>query len=515
MKKYCVLITLLVFALLVAPSFAQTTAPTPEVKKGGDETAAGQTSSTGGKVSKASEKTDNQAAGKTAQAKAPEPAEQLRDQLRDLERRLKEQQTLIGKQKERLDLLTGNPEDPQSPQNNLGPLDWLTSPFIFWPFVGLILLALGLHVLHLLRGTHMSQSLEQLWKAQQQRVTGANRGANPTGKNGAVEGLAEQVRQQGQGLSQFTTQLNQLQTQLAERDQKIGETLQAVALTANWVGQFQLREAAASDGGSISEANRSAAITILSRYQEPLRVNAGRVEPLAQAMAGLVEKLEAQPQLTSELGRAQKLYQEIGQFDMWHRQASEQLASLQRGSFARRSSMLQSDQQHLIEQVNAGAITITQMVQRSKEMLDQRFPLGAQRVAATPVTTESEAELKQRVESAPEYLMNWFDNFFQLQNHLSAAQSSNSPSNAEIVSAAAQVQRAAREALGKFDIQPEEIQAGRTAYDRRLHEASLVRQSSQFPINTVIEVLRCGFRRMSTGEVLRRPQVVVAGAVGG
>jgi hypothetical protein len=28
----------------------------------------------------------------------------------------------------------------------------------------------------------------------------------------------------------------------------------------------------------------------------------------------------------------------------------------------------------------------------------------------------------------------------------------------------------------------------------------------------VIEVLRCGFRRMSTGEVLRRPQVVVAGA---
>lgn len=512
MKKYRVLITLLIFAFLVAPSFAQNTASPP--KGGGDDTPASQTQTTAERKKEAKESQDNPSNRRATPPVRAEPADQLSRRVKDLEDRLDEQKNLIGKQKERLDLLSGNPEDPQSQQNILGPLDWLTSPLIFWPFVGLVFLALGLHVLNLLKGVQVSRSLEQLWLAQQ-RGAGANRGASATGKSAAIESLAEQVRQHGQGLSQFTTQLNQLQTQLAERDQKIGETLQAVALTANWVGQFQLREAAASDGGSISEANRAAAITVLSRYQEPLRVNAGRVEPLAQAMAGLVEQLEAQPQLTSELGRAQKLYQEIGQFDLWHRIASEQLASLQRGSFARRSSMLQSDQQHLIEQVSAGAITITQMVRRSKEMLDQQFPLGAQKVAATPVTTESEAELKQRVESAPEYLMNWFDNFFQLQNHLSAAQASNSPTNTEIVNAAAQVQRSAREALGKFDIQPEEIQAGQTAYDRRLHEASLVRQSAQFPINTVIEVLRCGFRRMSTGEVLRRPQVVVAGAVAG
>lgn len=513
MKKYCVLITLLIFALLVTPSLAEDPTPTPPKAQGGDETAASQTQTTAGK--KEAKESRNDPSNRRAAPPPPARSESVEQRVKDLEDRLNEQVTKLGLQNERLNRLAGDPENTKLQQNILGPLDWLTSPFIFWPFVGLVFLALGLHVLNLLKGAQMSQSLEQLWKAQQQRGAGLNRGAGATGKNVAVEGLAEQVRQHGQGLSQFTTQLNQLQTQLAERDQKIGETLQAVALTANWIGQFQLREAAASDGGSISEANRAAAITVLSRYQEPLRVNAGRVEPLAQAMAGLVERLEAQPQLTSELGRAQKLYQEIGQFDLWHRSASEQLASLQRGSFARRSSMLRSDQQHLIEQVSAGAITITQMVQRSKEMLDQQFPLGAQKVAATPVTTESEAEMKQRVENAPEYLMNWFDNFFQLQNHLSAAQASNSPANAEIVNAAAQVQRSAREALGKFDIQPEEILAGQTAYDRRLHEASLVRQSAQFPINTVIEVLRCGFRRMSTGEVLRRPQVVVAGAVAG
>jgi molecular chaperone GrpE (heat shock protein) len=82
--------------------------------------------------------------------------------------------------------------------------------------------------------------------------------------------------------------------------------------------------------------------------------------------------------------------------------------------------------------------------------------------------------------------------------------------DADIMNRLVQIQGLAREILGKFDIQPEEIQVGRTSYDRRLHEATLARQSLQFPINTVIEVLRCGFRRMSTGEVLRRPQVVVA-----
>jgi molecular chaperone GrpE (heat shock protein) len=109
--------------------------------------------------------------------------------------------------------------------------------------------------------------------------------------------------------------------------------------------------------------------------------------------------------------------------------------------------------------------------------------------------------------------MDWYNDLFQLHSQLGQGQ--RSQIEAETAIELAKIQNAAREALGKFDIQPEAIQVGQTSFDRRLHDATLIRQSAQFPINTVVEVHRCGFRRMSTGEALRRPQVVVAGAAAG
>ncbi|MGA9994554.1 MAG: nucleotide exchange factor GrpE [Pyrinomonadaceae bacterium] len=397
--------------------------------------------------------------------------------------------------------------------NNLGPLDWLTNPLVFWPFVGLVGLALLLHLFHLLKGTQTSRDIDQL--RVQQNLAGGSRAQPPPGRNVAVDKLTEQVSQQSQGLSQFSTRLNQLENRLTLSSSQVSDAVHAVALTANWVGQSQLREAGAADAGSLSETARASLIAMLERYREPLRVNASRVEPLAQALAELVEKLEGRAYLSPELlGRVQTLYQDIGRFDQWHTAVSQQLTTLQRGSFSHLSLMLKAEQQRLIEEVKGGSISIAQMVQKSRALLEQYFPDGAGKNGReTLPSLEQEPELKKNVADAPEYLMDWFNNLFQLQClALAGGQAARSTVDAEIGSDLAQVQNIAREVLGKFDIQPEAIQVGQTSYDRRLHEATMVRQATQFPINTVIEVHRCGFRRMSTGEVLRRPQVVVAGA---
>jgi molecular chaperone GrpE (heat shock protein) len=230
----------------------------------------------------------------------------------------------------------------------------------------------------------------------------------------------------------------------------------------------------------------------------------------------LVEKVEGRAHQSPELAaRIQSLNEEIGRFDQWQQDTSDQLTSLQRGSFSQRSSMLQADQDRLFDQVNNGSLSIAQMVKQSRAQLDHYFPeTPAKGAEQTLPLAEREESLKKIVADAPDYLMDWYNNLFQLQGQVSGP-GQRTATEAETASDLAKTQQIAREALGKFDIQPEAIQIGQTSYDRRLHEAALVRQSPQFPVNTVIEVHKCGFRKMSTGEVLRRPHVVVAGAAAG
>lgn len=525
MRKYCFLFIMLVLlALQAEPIFGQEIPktekpPTAEAQSRGNKKEEKANPPQTAKPKAASKNIEDALPDIASNERAQRPSRQEalspeQARLERIERTLSEQRENLIQQKEDLHklqvLLKVSPETSGSASDNLGSLGWFTNPLLFWTAALLFLLALALHAVHLFKDAHTSRMLGQLWNMQ--RSASASRVAVP-GKNNAVESLTEQVREQGQGLSHFTAQMSQLQNQLVERDKQFADAVQAVALTANWVGQSQFREAAAADGGQISEADRASAITLLERYEEPLRVNAGRVEPLAQVMAALVEKLETEPQLPQDLvGRAQSLHQDIGQFDLWQTSLSEQLASLRRGSFSKRSALLQADQQRLVEQVNAGNISIAQMVHKSRELLDHHFPNNAQKSSTRLPSSEDEIDLKKRVASAPESLMDWFDSFSQFQSQVLTGEATRVRLDADIMSRLVQIQVLAREILSKFDIQPEEIQVGRTGYDRRLHEATLVRQSSQFPINTVIEVLRCGFRRMSTGEVLRRPQVVVAGS---
>lgn len=409
-------------------------------------------------------------------------------------------------------------EDPDNPiikQDDLGMLSWLRNPILFGLAAFLLVLAIALHLYQLLKTTQISRDLAQVM-ARQQRLAQANQVAGQSGKNTAIDSLSEQVNKQIQGLGQLSTRLNQIENRLTLGDSQATDTIQALGVASSWIGQSKLLALTAKDGGQISEDERKAAIAMLERYKEPLRINADRVEPLAQALAAFIEQIEDRSHLSPELvGRVQKLYQDIGYFDQWQTQASGQLASLHRGSFSQRSTMLQSEQQHLVEQAREGTISMAQMVQKSRDLLEQFFPNGASQTSLemrSPLETDT--ELKRIITSAPDYLMDWFNSLYQLQNQLVSA-GARSAIESEIFNELIQIQKIAQEVIGKFDIQLESIQVGQTNYDRRLHEATMVRQSSQFPTNTVIEVHRCGFRRMSNGEVLRRPEVVVAGAAAG
>jgi len=408
-----------------------------------------------------------------------------------------------------------DPDASATPQylvaDDLGLLGWLTNDLLLG-LVGLaIALAFLLHLVHLLMLNRVNRDLDRVI-IEQRNLASANRSLATPNKSAAIDSLSQQLGQHGEGLNQLLTRLNQIDTQLTIRDGEFRDAVRAVALTANWMGQARLQDAYASDGAETSEEERAALMAILEHYEEPLRQNAGRVEGVAQAMVELVERLEGRAFSSPELlGRIHSLYEGIGRFDQWHKNLQDQLTKLRSGSYAQRNSQLQGEQERLMVQINSGTLSVAQMVQKSRALLDHYAPPRFRPSAENTLPpADQETSLKKLVDDAPDYLMDWYDQLFHLQNQLGQGQ--RSPVEAEAVIELAKIQAAAREALGKFDIQPEAIQIGQTTFDRRLHDASLIRQSAQFPTNTVVEVHNCGFRRMSSGEVLRRPQVVVAGA---
>ncbi len=409
---------------------------------------------------------------------------------------------------QRLDALEQKPPI----QDELWPLGWVLSPIGLGLIGFLLLLALGLHLLHVLRVGALDKDMGKLAMAQRS-MGNASRAVVPAGGNLAVDKLREELQQQGQSLAEVSTRFKQIDNRFAINDAQLRDAVLALTLTANWIGQAQLREAFVAEGGFVSENERAATMALLERYQEPLRQNAGRVEPLAQGLAELVERQGARAHSSPELAaRIQSLYEDIGVFEKWHKDVSDELASLLRGSFSQREAALQAEQERLFDQVNSGSLPLVQMVKKSQALLAHYFPdsPGKSVEQAQPLP-EREATLKKRVADVSDYLMNWYDTLFQLQSQ-TAGLGQRSPVEADTANDLSRIQQIAREALGKFDIQAEAIQIGQTTYDRRLHEAALVRQAPQFPVNTVIEIHRCGFRKMSTGEVLRIPQVVVAGA---
>ncbi|HEX8853033.1 MAG TPA: hypothetical protein VF754_06075 [Pyrinomonadaceae bacterium] len=390
-----------------------------------------------------------------------------------------------------------------------------------FPLLGfLLLVSIGLGVANFLlmrdAQTRVRQDLSRVAQKANAAATTAAVNANaaavqpsraPAGaSNGELERLAQQLQQHQQTLQ---TQLSQVQTQLAGSEKRTAAAVQAaVEQLSNWIARTQLRGAQLDgDGGGDMETTAA----LLTQYGELLHQNAARVEPLTTVVGELSHHLQMRPPEAPGLfSRVQKLYQEIGRFEQWEQAVDAQLEAIRRGSTDERQTRVQSGLRTLKGQLQAEQTTLAEYVRGYSRLLEENFPAGGARASNGGVPPLDMEQLKEFVANTNDFLMDWFSDFSQLQSQVWAAQSTDASIDPETLSAFTRIQRTARDVLNSFDIQPEEIQVGQTLYDRNLHDFSMPRQGTPYPPQTIVEVQRAGFRRLSSGEVLRRPQVVVA-----
>jgi hypothetical protein len=424
------------------------------------------------------------------------------------------------------DKAKGREQTPESPVNNQtsGSKDssLISSPVLLIVAAAfVVLLMLALHVFHLVgaarmkqemadtpaRLTHLHQKMQQMNESLQNLSTRASAPApTPNPANGDFATLAAQ---QHRVIEQLGESLEDVRRQTLDNRQNLQSTINALALHAQLAGEARLRreeQKAASEG---LEAERAQAVALNEKYRDVFAAHANAVKPLVEAFAAFSDHVKQRTHLPPEWASGlQTLEGEIRQFDHWLAEIDGRLANLRRGSIRERLHQFRSGEQRLGESFNLGEVSILHYIKEYNALMQELLADDGYASDARLSLTDQESQYKKLSANAPDYLMNWFDKLFQLQMQLNAATISVDAQTSEKL---AFVQNLAKDALGRFDIQPEEIQAGRTSFDNRLYDAAMVTQSSQYPANTVIGVQQCGFRRCSTGEVLRRPKVIVAG----
>lgn len=303
-----------------------------------------------------------------------------------------------------------------------------------------------------------------------------------------------------------TDKLQRLESRFASGEGESAQVRQSLLQMVSWLGGVQERNAGA-DGNSGGERERAALTARLEGYAERLRALAAQVEPLTTAMAGLAQNpsVADEPDLHA---RVQKFYEDIRRFEDAEDGLAERLQSLRNGSYDERRARFDGARKALHERFNS--MSPADFIREYRRLFEEHFPAGREESAGDP--QRGADEIGQLVTGAQDYLMDWFSDYTQLLNRAQASGTSAPQITPRVLEALAGVHAVAREVLRDFDILPVEIQPGQTAYDHRLHDAPMIKATTEYPANTVIEVQRTGFRRMSTAEVLRRPQVVISGA---
>ncbi len=322
-----------------------------------------------------------------------------------------------------------------------------------------------------------------------------------------LERLTQKLQQEQQrGLQMLSAQMK---SDLAGSEKRLADSLHAaVEQLSDWSARTQLRGVQI-DGDANGE--QAGAQALLEQYQEQLRTHTARVEPLTTAVGNLAHYLQTSSGATPGLiSRVQKLYHEIGQFEQFSQIVDAHLYALQRGSVNERRARFQDDLRALKMQMQAGMTSPANYVKSYIHLLEKNFPAGSVEARVETLAPVDMEQLKQLTRGAGEFLMDWYSNFSQLQSQLRTAQSADATIDREVIAGLSEIQRTAHQVLNHFDIQPEEIEIGLTVFDRFLHELSMPRMGTPYPPQTIVEVQRAGFRRLSSGEVLRRPQVVVA-----
>ncbi len=281
----------------------------------------------------------------------------------------------------------------------------------------------------------------------------------------------------------------------------------ALADGLTWLGNMEAARIASS--GATDEVDREKAVSKLEETAERLRASAARVAPLAERMGHLVEAASERPQVSQELkDKLRGFLRDVEWFGQQEARDRQRIATLRGTSVSSRHQEFLREQGTLKEQFSQGQLTAAQFEAAYRESFNNHFSQGA--ADGTPVGEDAGPGNSRRVE---DQLMDWFSNFSQLVSRVRGSNAAGA-ADGDTVEEMQDVLNVAREVLVRFDIQPEEIEIGKTAYDPRLHVLVNWRQSP-YPANTVVDVQQSGFRRVRDGETLRRPQVIVAQASDG
>jgi len=405
-----------------------------------------------------------------------------------------------------------SPTDSSASRTDHGPVSesgsWTTNPFVVAPIALVILIALALHFVHISTESKLKQQLSSLG-AELQRVSVANRGSSSTNRN-AVESLSEAVERHEQTLVAIGSRITELDNRAMSTHSEVAQNVDATRLLADWLGNWRIQDLSAQTSSRADDVDRRKSFKIVAGYKEAFAENAKRVLEARDALDRLVAFLNSHPhRATDFVARVEALRQNIQEFERWDYEVGQRLRTLELVPFDQRLSAFRFERDQIAEQLTGGRISAAMYVEGNRRLVEHHFPFDAQSHGSSD-PCEHEQYVRDKFDGTTDYLMDWFDRLYQLR---SQAKSGAYPlMDAATVGELAEVYKIAEETLARFDIQPEEIDVGLTNFDRRLHDTALVMQRSNVPANTIVGVQQCGFRRLPTGDVLRRPRVIVSGA---
>lgn len=306
-------------------------------------------------------------------------------------------------------------------------------------------------------------------------------------------------------LTRVEATLGELVPQIERLNTSAVETSGAMANGLLWLGNMEAARIASSRAGD--EGGKDQTISGLEEAAERLRDSAARVAPLAERMGRLVEAVSERPQVSQELkDKLRGFLRDVEWFGRREGEIRQRVAALRGASAGSRYQEFLGEQETLRARFGEGELTAAQFEAAYRESFNSHFS----QVAADGAAAADDAELGRGLPRVEDQLMDWFSNFSQLVSRVRGSNAAGSV-DGDTVEEMHDALNVAREVLIRFDIQPEEIEIGKTVYDPRVHQLVLARQST-YPAHTVVDVQQSGFRRVRDGETLRRPQVVVAQA---
>lgn len=315
-----------------------------------------------------------------------------------------------------------------------------------------------------------------------------------------VENQINAYERMQQDLALLTTKVENAHQQSNDSMRSAADIISAIVYTCDWTIQTIAHDTVITD---ISSSEVQNLLSKLRLQVENLETNAQRVQPIVDQLRAACNWMLERGLLTKAMSQhTSRLMDKLTVFTRLESALREKIMLIEEVSPSQKLDELHIQQKLLREDLQAQKISVSEYVQKYMSLSADAMSLLKVGRNEAKLALNDNNNYEEIATSTPDLLMDWLDDFFQFYLQIA--------DNSELKQHLAAVLKIAKDSIDKFNIQMEEVQVGVTLFDRRVHDMALTMTSTQHRTNTIIGLQRCGFRRKSTGEVLRRPQVIVA-----